>query len=66
MKSQPKFMSVSYRPVTYQKLNTHIAKETSFDKLNSLDFDKQAIFLHAQNISFSEDKLFQKAYSFNG
>lgn len=65
MNSQSKFMSVSYRAISFQKLNMHIAKETSFDKLNCSALDIQATFLHAQNISFSEDKLFQKAYSFS-
>lgn len=58
MHSQPKFMSPSYRPLFFKKLSMHIAKETSFDKLNCSAFDIQATFLHAQNISFSEYKLF--------
>lgn len=62
MNSQPKFLSVSYGPIYFKKLNIPIAKETSFDKLNCSAFDIQATFLHAPNISCSEDKLFQEAY----
>lgn len=62
MNSQPKFLSASFGPVSFKKINTHIAKETSFDKLNCSAVDIQATFLHAQHISFSEVKLFQKAY----
>lgn len=49
----------------FSKTKYAYCKKMSFDILNCSTLDIQTTFLHAQNFSFSEDKLFQKAYSFS-